>query len=46
MNAQDEENDIGLRLLRAGPEPVRPGATPIGQANSTTHRDVLYVFAK
>ena len=36
---QDEEDDIDLRLLRPGSESVRPGATLIGQANSTTHRD-------
>ena len=36
---QDEEDDIDIRLLRPGSEPVRPGAPLISRANSSTNRD-------
>ena len=39
MNAQEEEDDIDLRLLRPGPHTTRPGETRIGRAADSTTRD-------
>jgi hypothetical protein len=39
MNAQEEEDDIDLRLLRPGHQSTRPGETRIGRAADSTTRD-------
>ena len=39
MNAQEEENDIDLRLLRPGPHSTRPGESRVGRAADSTTRD-------